>query len=90
MTDRYAERMTQVVARLDPALVAAVDDLVTSGAFASRSDAVRSGLELLVDRCRRAAVGARIVEGYRSVPQTEQEVGWADEATARMIADEPW
>lgn len=82
--------MTQVVTRLDPALVAALDELVASGAFASRSDAVRTGLELLIERHRRAAIGARIAEGYRRQPQTEQEVGWSDAASIQMIADEPW
>ena len=60
------------------------------GVVASRSEAVRLGLERLVDRHRRDAVGARITTGYRSVPQTEAEVGWADESSVRMIAEEPW
>lgn len=38
---------------------------------------------------RRRSIGAAIVEGYRRQPQTAQEVGWADEATHRMIAEEP-
>ena len=28
--------------------------------------------------------------GYRARPQTEEEVAWADAATRRMIAEEPW
>lgn len=82
--------MTQVIARLDPGLLAAVDDLVDRGAVASRSDAVRTALELLVDRHRRAAIGAQIADGYRRHPQTADELGWADRATTEMIADEPW
>jgi hypothetical protein len=35
-------------------------------------------------------VGRAIVDGYRHRPQAEADVGWADESTARMIADEPW
>ena len=56
----------------------------------NRSQAVRLGLEHLVEHHRREAVGQRVVEGYRRLPQTEAEVGWADEATRRMIADEAW
>jgi hypothetical protein len=41
-------------------------------------------------RFRRDQIGERIVKGYRSVPQTKREVGWADEASIRMIADELW
>jgi len=67
-----------------------IDDLVAEGVVASRSDAVRLGLEALIDRQRRRRTAQAIVEGYRQLPQTEAEVGWADEATRRMIAEEPW
>jgi Arc/MetJ-type ribon-helix-helix transcriptional regulator len=67
-----------------------VDDLVSSGAVASRSEAVRLGLRDLVERHRRRRVARQIVDAYARVPQSESEVGWADEATRRMIADEPW
>jgi len=82
--------MAQLVARVGDDLAAAVDELVAAGVVASRSEAVRLGLERLVDRHRRDEIGARITEGYRSIPQTEVELGWADESTSRMIRDEPW
>ena len=82
--------MAQLVTRVDDDLAAAVDQLVADGVVASRSDAVRAGLEGLVDRHRRARIGARIVAGYRTHPQTDAEVGWTDASSARMIADEPW
>ncbi len=82
--------MAQMVTRVDDDLAAAVDELVAAGVVASRSEAVRLGLEGLVDRHRRAEIGARITKGYRSVPQTAAEVGWADESSVRMIADDPW
>jgi len=80
----------QLVTRVDDGLAAAVDELVAAGVVANRSEAVRLGLKRLVDQHRRSQAGARIVEGYRRTPQTEAEVGWVDEATARMIAEEPW
>lgn len=82
--------MAQLVTRLDDDLAAAVDRLVSDGVVANRSEAVRLGLRRLVDRHRRDQVGARIAEGYRRMPQTDTDAGWADEATARMIAEEPW
>ena len=87
---RYAFRMAQLVTRVDDELAAAVDELVAAGVVASRSEAVRLGLERLVDRHRRDQIGARIAEGYRRLPQTNGEVGWADESSVRMIAEEPW
>jgi Arc/MetJ-type ribon-helix-helix transcriptional regulator len=82
--------MAQFVTRLDDDLVAAVDALVAEGAADSRSDAVRLALRELIDRHRRAKVGTAIVEGYRRLPQADDDATWSDDATARMIAEEPW
>lgn len=68
----------------------AVDGLVREGTFASRSDAVRAGLEILVERERREAVGRAIVDGYRRIPQNGDDLEWSDAATSAMIAEEPW
>ncbi|MBM3696487.1 MAG: hypothetical protein FJW79_11260 [Actinobacteria bacterium] len=82
--------MTQVVTRIPADLLSEIDALVDDETVASRSDAVRRGLEMLIDRERRRRVVASIVGGYTALPQTEEEVGWADEATRRMIGQEPW
>jgi Arc/MetJ-type ribon-helix-helix transcriptional regulator len=82
--------MAQLVTRVDDRLAKEIDELVAEGVVASRSEAVRVALEALLERHRRRRTGLAIVAGYRRVPQTDTEVGWADEATRRMIADEPW
>ena len=82
--------MIQIAVRLDDELVAQVDQLVGIGVVDSRSQAVREGLRALVDRQRRRAVGEAIVDGYRRLPQTDDEIAWSDEATAAMVAEEPW
>ena len=82
--------MAQVVARLNDDLVAAIDDLVTEGVFESRSDAIRRALEFVVDAERRTRTGEAIIAGYRRIPETAEELRWAEAATAAMIADEPW
>lgn len=82
--------MGQLVALLDDGLVADVDDLVARGVVGSRSEAVRIGLERLVDEDRRRQLGAAIARGYTMRPQTDVEMGWADDLTARMISEEPW
>jgi Arc/MetJ-type ribon-helix-helix transcriptional regulator len=84
------EPVTQLVTRVDDDLVAEIDALVAAGVFASRSEAVRLGLVRLLDRHRRDEVGARIVASYLERPQDEHDVGWADQSTVRMIAEEPW
>jgi Arc/MetJ-type ribon-helix-helix transcriptional regulator len=82
--------MGQLVTRVDDEVIAAIDELVAAGVVGSRSEAVRLGLQRLLDRHRRDEIGARIVEGYRSHPQDARELGWADESSVRMIAEEPW
>ena len=82
--------MSQLVTRIDDDLAQEIDALVAEGVVESRSDAVRQALRALVDRHRRKRIGDAIVEGYRRQPQTEEEIGWADEASIRMIAEEPW
>ena len=87
---RYAARMAQFVTRIEDSLAGEVDRLVSEGVFPSGSAAVRLGLEDLLERHRRERIGRSIVDGYTRRPQSETDVGWADDATRRMIADEPW
>ncbi len=82
--------MAQVVARLDDRLVADLDDLVTEGFAASRSEAVRMALEKLVDERRRERIGAEIVAGYERQPETDEEIAQAERATRSLVAEEPW
>lgn len=82
--------MTQLVARVDDSLVAAIDDLVAAGVVASRSEAMRIGLQSLVEDHRKRQVGQRIVDAYRRLPQTEEELSGIDASTRALIEEEPW
>jgi Arc/MetJ-type ribon-helix-helix transcriptional regulator len=82
--------MTQLVARVDDSLVAAIDDLVAAGVVASRSEAMRIGLQSLVENHRKRQVGQRIVDAYRRLPQTEEELSGIDASTRALIDEEPW
>ena len=82
--------MAQLVTRVDDRLLADVDALVSDGVAATRSDAVRLGLEALVERHRRVQVGQAIVDGYRRSPQRGDELTGLDEATRALIEEEPW
>ncbi len=82
--------MAQFVTRLDDSLAERVDSLVVAGALASRSVAVRLGLEELVDRLERERIGRQIVEGYERIPETEEELEGIDEELEEMLAEEPW
>jgi Arc/MetJ-type ribon-helix-helix transcriptional regulator len=82
--------MAQLVTRLDDKLVAAVDELVDSGVVGNRSEAMRMGLERLVEEHRRQRIGAEIVEGYTRHPETDEELAQAEKATRALVEEEPW
>jgi Arc/MetJ-type ribon-helix-helix transcriptional regulator len=82
--------MAQLVTRVDNRLLAEVDELVSEGVAATRSDAVRLGLEALVERHRRQQTGRAIVDAYRRQPQDNEELAGLDQATRALIEEEPW
>ena len=82
--------MAQLVTRLDDCLVAKVDGLIAAGIVASRSEAVRLGLERLVGEHRRAQIGVAIVDAYRGRPQTDDELTGLDGATRALVVEESW
>ena len=82
--------MAQLGTRVDDELVAQLDEMVDKGEAKSRSDAVRSALEEMLDQRRRRLIGEAIVEGYRRIPETEDELRWAEQNLREMVAEEPW
>ena len=80
----------QIAIRIPDTLAEQLEELVASGRFDTKADAVRAALEALIDVERRADVGRRIVEGYRKVPQDDVDVAAAAEAASRSIDEEPW
>ena len=82
--------MAQVVTRLNDRLTAELDGLVADGVVSNRSEAVRLGLERLVEEHRRLSIGAEIVEAYRRHPQTDEELAGLDQATRAFVEEEPW
>jgi Arc/MetJ-type ribon-helix-helix transcriptional regulator len=82
--------MAQLVTRLSDDLLAEVDSLIADGVLESRSEAVRAGLQALVEQRRRELIRRRIADGYEAAPQHEDELSGLDEATAGLVLEEPW
>lgn len=61
----------QIAVRLPAPLLDEIDALVERGAFETRAEAIRSGIELIVDADRRERISRAIVEGYTRLPQAE-------------------
>ena len=70
---------TQVFVRLTDSDLAALDAVVARGRFASRSDALRSGLERFLQDEREHEIDQMYAAGYRKHPQEESvgELGFA-------------
>ncbi len=82
--------MAQLVTRVDDRLLSEADALVSKGVAATRSDAVRLGLEALVERHWRQQTGRATVDAYLRQPQDDDELAGLDEATRALIGEEPW
>ncbi len=80
----------QIAVRIPDGLAESLEELVASGRYETKADAVRSALESLVESERRRRIGGLIVDGYRRVPQDEQELEATTVAAIRSIHEEPW
>lgn len=70
--------------------VVQIDLMVKQGKFSSRADALRTALEAFLDAEQRRLIGEAIADGYRRIPQTEDELAGAEASARAMIAEEPW
>lgn len=88
---RYCWWMTvQIAVRIPDELAARVDELVSEGVYATRTEAIRAGLAAVVERAARREIDRAIVEGYGRCPPTAAEERWAAASGRDLIADEPW
>jgi Arc/MetJ-type ribon-helix-helix transcriptional regulator len=81
---------TQIAVKLPDELVDELDRLVKDGAFGSRSQAVRSGLETMVAARRRQELDQRYHDAFAQVPETREEIAEATRSAVESIHDEPW
>lgn len=79
---------TQVAVRLDDELLERLDWLVVRCGFDSRAEAVRAALIDLAERERQRDIGEQIAEGYRRIPQTEEEIAWSQPRGFPGLADD--
>lgn len=56
----------------------------------SRSTLIREAIEDYLSDDLKAEVDRRIVDGYRRLPQTDDEDAWAEANARAAIREEPW
>lgn len=81
---------TQIAVKLADSTVAAVDQLVEEGRIASRSEAVRLGLDHVVRTYADAAIDEGFARGFQRFPETATELADAERLARESISDEPW
>ena len=80
----------QIAVKLSESLIGAVDALVADGRFASRSEAVRRGLDHVVAQARADRIDRAFADGFQRVPERPEELRDARRLAIEAIADEPW
>jgi len=70
--------------------VTRIDQLVSEGDHENRTSFIVAAINRLVDELEAERIDRAIVEGYTRVPQTAEELRWAEASGRRSIADEPW
>jgi Arc/MetJ-type ribon-helix-helix transcriptional regulator len=80
----------QVAVRMDAELLERLDWLVARCSFENRADAIRSAIVALAKHEREREIDERIIDGYRRIPQTQDEIEWASRNYWGDLADEDW
>ncbi|HET9723008.1 MAG TPA: ribbon-helix-helix domain-containing protein [Actinomycetota bacterium] len=80
----------QIAVRIPDTLAESLEELVAEGRYETKAEAVRSALEAMVESERRRRIGDLIVEGYRRLPQDDEEAEATIAAAIRSIHEEPW
>jgi metal-responsive CopG/Arc/MetJ family transcriptional regulator len=81
---------TQLAIRLPDELLRDLDWVVHRLNYESRTEAMRDALVRLIDQERRRAIGEQIAEGYRRMPQTEEEMGDIPFQSWDLDGDDDW
>jgi Arc/MetJ-type ribon-helix-helix transcriptional regulator len=80
----------QVAVKLPDTLAGQLDDLVRSGDFESRSQALRVGLEAILLERAREQLRVRYRDAMARHPETRQEIAEATRLAREAIDEEPW
>jgi metal-responsive CopG/Arc/MetJ family transcriptional regulator len=81
---------TQLAIRLPDELLRDLDWVVHRLNYDSRTEAMRDALIRLVDQERRREIGEEIAEGYRRMPQTDEEMADIPFQSWDLDGDDDW
>ena len=79
-----------ITVRMSDERVRAIDELVASGSHKTRAAVIVEAIDRLVAQFERERIDREIVEGYTRIPQTDEELEWAEWSARESIREEPW
>jgi metal-responsive CopG/Arc/MetJ family transcriptional regulator len=80
---------TQTLVQLTQTLLRRLDERAAREGR-SRSALIRDAIEDYLYDEEEAEISRQIVEGYERIPETEEEIAWAEASLREMIREEPW
>jgi metal-responsive CopG/Arc/MetJ family transcriptional regulator len=80
---------TQTIVQLSEELLMRLDERAAREGR-SRSALIRDAIGQYLYDEEQAQIGREIREGYERIPQTDEEVRWAEAAAKEAIQEEPW
>ncbi|HSK50483.1 MAG TPA: CopG family transcriptional regulator [Solirubrobacterales bacterium] len=80
---------TQTLVQLNEALLRRLDERAAREGR-SRSALIRDAIEKYMYDETKARIDREIIEGYERIPETDEEMAWAEQNVREMIQEEPW
>jgi metal-responsive CopG/Arc/MetJ family transcriptional regulator len=88
MNGRRSER-TQTLVQLPRDLLNRLDERAAREGR-SRSALIRDAIKAYLHDEEQARIDREIREGYERIPETEEEMAWAEASAREAVEEEPW
>jgi metal-responsive CopG/Arc/MetJ family transcriptional regulator len=80
---------TQTLVQLTDELLRRLDER-SAREGRSRSALIRDAIEKYLYADTKAKIDREIIEGYERIPETEEEMRWAEASAQEGVEEEPW
>jgi metal-responsive CopG/Arc/MetJ family transcriptional regulator len=80
---------TQTLVQLNEELLRRLDERAAREGR-SRSSLIREAIETYMVDEARDEITRQIIAGYERIPETDEEMAWAEASAREMIEEEPW
>lgn len=87
--ERRDDERTQTLVQLSRDLLQRLDERAAREGR-SRSALIRDAIDAYLYDEEEAQIDREIREGYERIPETDEEMAWAEASAREMIREEPW